>query len=55
METELSKSNNVNPFIANTAKDYDVNYELVEVYHNRYGSTNLFYEKLEEHIKTRSF
>ena len=46
---------NVNPFIANTAKDYDMNYESVEVYYNRYGSTNEFYEKLEEHIKTRSF
>ena len=46
---------NVNPFIANTAKDYDMSYESVEVYYNRYGSTNEFYEKLEEHIKTRSF
>ena len=46
---------NVNHFIANTAKDYDMSYESVEVYYNRYGSTNEFYEKLEEHIKTRSF
>lgn len=46
---------NVNPFIANTAKDYDMSYESVEVYYNRYGSTNEFYEKLEEHINTRSF
>lgn len=45
---------NVNSFIANTAKDYDMSYESVEVYYNRYGSTNEFYEKLEEHIKTRS-
>jgi hypothetical protein len=45
----------VNPFIANTAKDYDMSYESVEVYYNRYGSTAMFYEKLEEHIKQRSF
>lgn len=45
----------VNPFIANTAKDYDMTYEAVEVYHNRYGSTAIFYEKLEEHLKQRSF
>ena len=45
----------VNPFIASTAKDYDMSYESVEVYYNRYGSTAMFYEKLEEHIKQRSF
>ena len=45
----------VNPFIANTAKDYDISYEEVEVYYNRYGSTATFYEKLEEHLKQRSF
>ena len=45
----------VNPFIENTAKDYDMSYEAVEVYYNRYGSTAMFYEKLEEHIKQRSF
>ena len=45
----------VNPFIANTAKDYDMSYESVEVYYNRYGSTSTLYEKLEEHIKQRSF
>jgi len=45
----------VNPFIANTAKDYDINYEAVEVYYSRYGNTAMFYEKLEEHIKQRSF
>jgi hypothetical protein len=45
----------VNPFIANTAKDYDMSYEAVEVYYNRYGSAPMFYEKLEEHIKQRSF
>lgn len=42
----------VNPFISNTAKDYDMSYESVEVYYNRYGSTPQFYEKLEEHLKT---
>lgn len=45
----------VNPFIASTAKDYDMSYEPVEVYYNRYGSTPMFYEKLEEHLKQRSF
>jgi hypothetical protein len=45
----------VNPFIANTAKDYDISYEAVEVYYSRYGSTEMFYEKLEEHLKQRSF
>lgn len=45
----------VNPFIANTARDYDISCEAVEVYYNRYGSTAMFYEKLEEHLKQRSF
>jgi len=44
-----------NPFIASTARDYDMSHELVEFYYNRYGSTSFFYEKLEEHIKQRSF
>jgi len=44
----------VNPFIASTAKDYDMCYESVEVYYNRYGSTPLFYLKLEDHIKQRT-
>jgi len=44
----------VNPFIASTAKDYDMSYESVEVYYNSYGNTPIFYEKLEEHIKQRS-
>lgn len=45
----------INSFIANTAKDYNMSYEAVEVYYNRYGSTAMFYEKLEQHIKQRSF
>jgi len=45
----------VNPFIESTAKGYDMSYEAVEVYYDRHGSTPLFYEKLEEHIKHRSF
>ena len=45
----------VNPFIASTARDYDMSYESVEVYYNQYGSTAMFYEKLEEHIKQRFF
>lgn len=44
-----------NPFIANVAKDYDILYEAVEAYYNQYGNTPLFYEKLEEHLKMRSF
>lgn len=65
MQTDLKKhkmatdANNVlpavNPFIASTAKDYDMSYENVEVCYNRYGSTAMFYEKLEEHTKQRSF
>ena len=39
---------NSNPFIANTAKDYDLSYQAVETIYNRYGGTAMFYEKLEE-------
>lgn len=45
----------INPFIANTAKDYDMNYKTVEAYYNMYGNTSKLYEKLEEYIKQRSF
>lgn len=45
----------LNPFILSTASDYDMTYEAVEVYYNKYGSTPMFYEMLEEHIKMRSF
>lgn len=44
----------VNPFIANTAKDYDMSYKSVEMYYNIYGNTSKLYEKLEEYIKQRS-
>jgi len=42
------------PFIESTAKDYCMTYAEVEVYYNRYGSTPIFYEQLEIHIKQRS-
>ena len=45
----------LNPFIMSTAKDYDMTYLAVEIYYNKYGSTPMFYEKLEEHIKERSY
>ena len=45
----------VNPFILQTSKDYDMTYEAVEVYYNRYGATPMLYEKLEQHLKERSF
>lgn len=54
-DTKVSKFTEINPFIASTAKDYDMSYQSVEVYYNRYGSTSMFYEKLEEHLKQRSF
>ena len=45
----------VNPFIAQVARDYDIYYGAVEEYYNQYGNTPIFYEKLEEHLKQRSF
>lgn len=45
----------INPFILQTSKDYDITYEAVEVYYEKHGNTQLFYEKLEEHLENRSF
>lgn len=42
------------PFVDSTAKDYDLDYEIVKLYYDKYGSTPMFYEKLEELIKTVS-
>jgi len=44
---------NMNSFISNTAKDYDIDYETVERYYNWYFEEGTFYEKLEEFIKNR--
>jgi uncharacterized short protein YbdD (DUF466 family) len=43
---------NQDPFIAQTAKDYDMSYEDVERIKNKFPDN--FYEKLEEFIKERS-
>ncbi len=52
---DTTEPNSKNSFILQTSKDYDITYEAVEVYYNKYGNSKLFYEKLEEHLKTRSF
>ncbi len=54
-DKEEQKRDGVNHFIASTAKDFDMSYAAVEFYYNGYGSTPEFYDKLEEHIKMRSF
>lgn len=41
----------MNPFIKQTAIDYDLPYEVVESIYNKFSS-DLFYIKLEEHLKT---
>jgi hypothetical protein len=43
---------NVNPFISQTAYDYDMSYESVEYIYNNFKEN--FYEKLEDYIKQRS-
>lgn len=43
-----------NPFIAQTADDYDLDYFTVEKFYNHYGNTPMFYEKLEEWIRDRA-
>lgn len=42
------------PFVKQTALDYDIDYDIVKKYYDKYGSTNMFYEKLEEEILIRS-
>lgn len=48
----MEDNKKLNPFIVQTARDYDLDYEVVEDIFNKYQSN--FYEKLEEHIKTKS-
>jgi hypothetical protein len=48
----MEQFNHKNPFIAQTAEDYDMDYECVEYIYNHYHEN--FYEKLEEFIKRRS-
>ena len=43
-----------NQFIVNTAKDYDMSYGEVKSFYDKYGSSLLLYERLEEFIKTRA-
>jgi len=43
-----------NPFISQTANDYGLTYEAVEAIYNKYGSTPMFYEMLEEYLKFQS-
>jgi hypothetical protein len=40
-------------FIKQTAEDYCIDYEVVKSYYDKYyeSSAELFYEKLEEHLK----
>jgi hypothetical protein len=54
--SNIRENNNaINPFIASTAKDYGISYAAVEVYYKIYGPTPILYDKLEEHLKQRSF
>jgi len=43
-----------NNIIAQTARDYDMDYEEVEAIYMLYANTQMFYDKLEEKIKERS-
>ena len=49
-----TNSESKNPFIAQTALDYSMSYNADKEVYDKYGSTPLFYEKLEEIIKERS-
>lgn len=49
----MNDLSSLNPFIASTAKDYDIAYEIAEYYYNKYGSTPMFYKELEDHIKRK--
>ncbi len=51
---QIRNGNNTIPFVQQTANDYDIDYDVVKRYYNRYGSTPMFYEKLEDFIKTKS-
>ena len=54
--TEYSDDNEMvrNPFIQQTAVDYDMSYEVVDYICNVYWDKGLFYDKLEEFIAERS-
>lgn len=41
------------PFVRQTAKDYDLPVTTVLEYYNKYGSTPMLYEKLEEHLNRK--
>ena len=40
-----------NPFIEQTAIDYELPYHIVESIYDKYNSKGLFYEMLEEKLK----
>ena len=50
MATEIK-----NGFITQTAKDYDMSYDEVEIIYNKWSDEGLFYEKLEDYIKSRDY
>lgn len=41
-------------FIAQTARDYDMDEYIVETYYYRYFNEGTFYEKLEEYVRERA-
>lgn len=45
---------NINPFIIQTALDYDMDVEIVQDIYNQYNESGRFYEKLEDYIKFRA-
>ncbi len=47
----MNRDNSVVGFINQTAKDYDMNYSIVEAIYNKYP--NSFYERLEEELIIR--
>jgi hypothetical protein len=48
----IEKDDDKNPFLLQTANDYDMSYEEVERIYKKYP--NSFYEELENYIKNRS-
>lgn len=53
IEHKTHKETVINPFIMQTALDYDLPVHIIENYYKKYGSTPMFYEKLEEYLKNR--
>lgn len=41
-------------FIAQTASDYNMSFELVESYYNKYSDATEFYKALESYIEHRA-